>query len=222
MTRTPAISEQQKLTELARRYAERGYDVLIQPRPEQLPAFLAYFSPDLVLRGADGNIVIEVSTGGSAETDRRVNRLAQVVAEQPGWQFRFVLVGNDDPEWQPPVTLPSVQALRSGLDEVDALRRAGADRVAVLLLWSVIEGLLRYRLADRGLDPIERFASGALLKQALSEGYVDDNDYRRLHDLLSWRNAMAHGFVQEHVSPAAVEAGRQIAEQLLQPLAETA
>jgi hypothetical protein len=213
---------QRKIAELARRYAEQGHEVIVQPQKEQLPAFLADFSPDLIVRGPRGNFVVEVKSTMSAKNDRTAEHLARAVAAQPGWQFRYVLAGADDPEWQPPTALPMARALEAGLHEVDTLMKAGASRAAVVMLWSAIEGLLRHHLAKRGFDPTERFSSGALLKQAVSEGYLDDAEYKRLRILLSARNTMAHGFLDESLPGPDFAAAREIASRLLESLTEAA
>jgi hypothetical protein len=214
--------EQKKLAELARRYAEQGYEVVVHPRKDELPAFLADFSPDLVVRGPRDNFVVEVKSTMSDKDNRTAEHLARAVAAQPGWQFRYVLAGGEDPEWQPPVALPPARALEAGLQEIDTLMKAGADRAAVVMLWSAIEGLIRHHLAKRGFDPTERFSSGALLKQAVSEGYLNDAEYRTLRTLLSARNTMAHGFLDETLPGPDFTAAREIASRLLESLTEAA
>jgi REase_AHJR-like len=50
----------QKLQEIAGEYEARGYEVVVEPGPEKLPEFLAGFHPDLVARGPNESVVIEV------------------------------------------------------------------------------------------------------------------------------------------------------------------
>ena len=56
----------QQLQEIAAEYESRGYDVLVEPSPEELPEFLTGFHPDLVARGPNESVVVEVKEGTKA------------------------------------------------------------------------------------------------------------------------------------------------------------
>ena len=54
---------QRKLQEIAAEYRAQGYDVRIEPGPEDVPAFLTGFRPDLIARGPHDSVVVEVKAG---------------------------------------------------------------------------------------------------------------------------------------------------------------
>jgi REase_AHJR-like protein len=75
----------QKLQDIAAEYEARGYDVLVEPGPEKLPAFLAGFRPDLVARGPHKSVVIEGKVGTETAVSERFRDLAETIQRQPGW-----------------------------------------------------------------------------------------------------------------------------------------
>jgi len=193
-------TEQQKLEDLVRRYSNEGYRVVREPRGEQLPSFLRNFTPDLIVQKGAESIVVEVKRRLSVHDQDYWKAVSEAVANESGWKLQIVLMDLDDIEWTPPATLPNSTELRSKLKEVNALERSGQSGPALLLLWSVFEAAARHHLAKRGVAPTQRFSSMAVLKQLLSEGIIDDEDYERLVASLADRNVVAHGFFQQRLS----------------------
>jgi uncharacterized protein YutE (UPF0331/DUF86 family) len=82
----------QKLQEIAAEYEARGYDVLVEPRPEQLPEFLAGFRPDLVARGPNESVVVEVKVG--TQTQQLLDR--QAIVDRLGRANELLKTGATD------------------------------------------------------------------------------------------------------------------------------
>ena len=55
-------TERRKLLEVAREYRKQGYEVVIEPREEQLPSFLHSFQPDIIARNNEETVVIEIKS----------------------------------------------------------------------------------------------------------------------------------------------------------------
>ena len=62
---------QRKVREIAADYRAHGYDVRIEPGPEELPAFLAGFRPDPIARGPHDSVVVEVKVGTTTAAPER-------------------------------------------------------------------------------------------------------------------------------------------------------
>jgi uncharacterized protein YutE (UPF0331/DUF86 family) len=84
-----------------------------------------------------------------------------------------------------------------------------------LLLWSIIEAAGRHRLSPLKIPPTRRISSSALIKMLLTEGIIEDDDYSVLRRGLAVRNAIAHGFLNQHVDAALFEELRKTARTLL-------
>lgn len=85
------VAEKRLIQELAREYQDKGYEVAVEPEAKQLPAALADFRPDLLVRRGEDVIVVEVKGRGSLG-DPKLQELAKTVREQPGWRFELVLL----------------------------------------------------------------------------------------------------------------------------------
>ncbi|MHC5833859.1 MAG: hypothetical protein ACYT04_000000102130, partial [Nostoc sp.] len=57
--------ERERLLKLADEYREKGYEVFFHPNPEDLPDFLNHYSPDMIVRRGEENVVIEVKSRSS-------------------------------------------------------------------------------------------------------------------------------------------------------------
>ena len=133
----------QKLQEIAAEYAAHGYEVLVEPRPEHLPAFLADFRPDLVARGPNDSVVVEVKVGTQTAASERFRELAETVQRQPGWRFSLVVLDSRSDEVAP-TTQPLLdrQAIVDRLGQANELLKAGAPDASFLLMWVAVEALL--------------------------------------------------------------------------------
>jgi len=132
----------QKLQEIAAEYEARGYEVLVEPGPEQLPEFLASFRPDLVARGPNESVVVEVKVGTQTAAAERFRDLAETIQRQPGWRFSLVVIDPRSDE-----VAPLTQELLHRKDIADRLGRAhallktGATDAAFLLMWVAVEAI---------------------------------------------------------------------------------
>ena len=54
--------ERLRAKSLADRYRRKGYEVIEEPAPNQLPDFMAGYRPDMILRKGGESIVLEVKS----------------------------------------------------------------------------------------------------------------------------------------------------------------
>jgi hypothetical protein len=207
----------QTLQDIAAEYEARGYDVLVEPGPEKLPAFLAGFRPDLVARGPHESVVIEVKVGTETAVSERFRDLAETIQHQPGWRFSLVVIDPRSDE-----VIPPTQQLLDRKDIVDRLGRAnellkmGATDAAFLLLWVSVEALLRHLATREGL-PLERVPSSSLMKELFSLGILSRSEHDVAQRAFDVRNTLVHGFHATGLDETAGELAR-LAQQLLSEL----
>jgi len=198
MQTSTLVAEAKRIQELAREYQERGYEVAIEPKSEQLPSSLADFRPDLLVRRGDDVVVVEVKSRGSLG-DPKLQQLANAVREQPGWRFEVVLL---KPESEFPGARPwSAEEIEDRLREVEATSSAGHTEAALLLAWSAAEATLRLLAAKERLA-LERQDAPYILRLLVTRAVITREEHRRLWDLLQVRNAVAHG-----LKPPKLDAG---------------
>lgn len=207
----------QKLQEIAGEYEARGYEVVVEPGPEKLPEFLAGFHPDLVARGPNESVVIEVKVGTKTAASERFRELAETIQRQPGWRFSLVVIDPRSDEVAPPTQqLLDRKEIADRLGRANELLRTGATDAAFLLMWVAVEALLRHIATREGL-PLERVPSSSLMKELFSLGILSRSELAVAQRAFSVRNALVHGFETTRLDETARELA-QLAQQLLSEL----
>jgi len=101
------MDNQQRLEQIAQRYRDQGYQVTLNPGPDDLPPFAKDFKVEILAARPDGNVLTSVK--GSAtefETDPDLSRYAEAIEEQPGWRYDVYALG-------PPPMPKSLSELRA-------------------------------------------------------------------------------------------------------------
>lgn len=213
-----------KVRELAARYAEQGFDVVVDPREEDLPFDLEGYRPDLLARrGGDGDLV-EVKLSGTRLSVDRFREIAEEVRRHPGW--RFILVTADD------VARDEIPAAGDGLPSWRRIRERAAAALAVaergesaeaalLALWAALEGILR-RFA-RGMSlPVDRLPTSTLLRHLHSHGELSMEQYDLAMHALEVRNAVAHGYDAPETAETARRLGTLVRDLLTESVGRAA
>jgi hypothetical protein len=204
----------QKLQEIAAEYEAHGYEVLIEPSPEQLPQFLGAFRPDLVARKPNESVVVEVKVGTQTAASERFRELAETIQRQPGWRFSLVVIDPRSDEVAPPTQqLLDRQAIVDRLGRAQELLKTGATDAAFLLMWVSVEALLRHIAVREGL-PLERVPSSSLLKELFSLGILSRSELDVAQRAFAVRNTLVHGFATARLDETSRELA-QFAQKLL-------
>jgi len=183
---SPAIEK------IAEDYRRRGYDVDVVPSGADVPEFLGGYQPDIIARGADESVVVEVKVGTQTSVAERFREIAERINRQPGWRFSVVYVNPSEPDQiaeAEPAPLAELQKLAR---EADALLGAGQLNAAFLLFWSALEGSLRL-LGRHAQLPLENLPPSALIRELYSAGEISRDHFDTLMRLLPVRNRLVHG-----------------------------
>jgi hypothetical protein len=196
--------EKQRARAIAEEYRSKGYEVIEQPSPEQLPEFLAGYRPDVLVQRGDEAIIVEVKSRSSLTKDSRITEMARLVQTEPHWNFELVLVGEEEqlniPEGAHPFERDDIQ---QGLEAAERLLAAEFLAAALLQAWSTLEATLRLLSEEEGFV-IEGFTPLSILTQATSNGVISRDDYSFLAKVMKYRNALAHGFKPIDFGPTLV------------------
>lgn len=214
MTELHVTRERDRIQALAEEYQDQGYEVIVEPAPHELPAFLAGYRPDLIITREGERTVIEVKSRRSLAAEAQARNIARLVEGQPGWRFELVILSGE-----PAVPLSDCVAVdrtdvQRALEEARNLVANGYPGPALLSGWATLEATLRLLLDAEGIEP-RRLVPVHLLKQSVEEGIISREDYRVMTDTMRRRNALAHGFLNEPVPPALVSELLDLTERLL-------
>jgi REase_AHJR-like len=216
MTLHTTAREHQRLLEVAREYRQRGYDVIIEPRAEQLPGFLAPFRIDMLARSAEENVIVEVRTQETLADAPQLDAVAQALHDQPSWRFELVVT---NPKDRSALHLKDVASLND-LDITYRLREARQlsdqehGEAALLLAWSATEALLR-AIADEEAIPATPNNPSQLTKSLFTYGVLDKEQYQILQQALQARNTVVHGYKEQQSLASTVEQTLDVADQLI-------
>ena len=140
LTETIIPSERQRVQDLAKEYRSKSYEVVEQPLLEQLPDFLSYYRPDLLIRRRTEAIVVEVKSRSSFTKSPQIRDLALVLQTTPGWKFELVMVGEEEEFNTPEGSHPFAgEDAHHRLEAVEKLLEAGSSEAALLLGWGTVE-----------------------------------------------------------------------------------
>lgn len=209
--------ERLRLLELVTEYRQKGYEVILSPKPEELPDFLRSYRPDMIVSRGEEKVVIEVKSRPSIASAQYLRGLAQAVEEHPGWRVELVMTNSEDALYSAKVE-GSLQE-HEIKSQLQVARKLTVDHPesAILYAWSLAEATLRLLANKEGLD-LQRPEPLRLLKQLATEGVISKAEYQSLMNASSLRNAIAHGFKTTHLTPNVVLNLIEVTEQLLNSL----
>jgi hypothetical protein len=186
--------ENRRLQEIAESYGAAGYDVIVNPAPDQLPFSVSDYQPDLVAKKGDHGFLVGLRSSAARISVDRLHEVAKEVADHSGW--RFLLVTPEDVGGATFPGIDSVQAtwpdVAAGVDEAERLRNTGQDVAAYLILWIAFERMLRLRAEDTDA-PIERLSPSILIRHLYSNGELTIDQFDTAITCQNMRNLVVHG-----------------------------
>jgi uncharacterized protein YutE (UPF0331/DUF86 family) len=213
--------ERQRARAIAEEYRSRGYEVIEQPAPGQLPEFLASYRPDLLVRRGDEATIVVVKSRSSLAKEPQITELARLLPAKPHWNFELVVVGEGEqlstPEGARPFTRDDVL---QGIEEAERLVASGFSEAALLSAWSISEATVRLLTEEEGIV-LDGYSPLYILKQAAINGVISRDEYNFLTMVMKYRNALVHGFKTTDFDPAFVTELIKLTRHLLQSTSET-
>ena len=208
--------ERQRARAIAEEYRSKGYEVIEEPSPEQLPEFLAGYRPDLLVRKGDEAIVIAVQARSSLVRDPRIQELARLLQTKPHWNFELVVVGEGEQFSAPEGSRPFERNdILRGIEAAEKLVASGFSEAALLLAWSTLEGTVRLLTEEEGIV-LDRLSPLHILKETVINGVISRDDYNFLTHVMKYRNALIHGFKPIDFDPTLVKDLISTTKRLLQ------
>ena len=189
-----------KVKSLAEKYVNEGFDVVIEPKMNQLqlPFNLGNYQPDIIATKNNSGLVIDVKTSTNRVSVENLQAISEEISRHPDWRFLLVTLEDIEAESLPGTSeeLPSWEELIDHFSQVSKLIENNNIEPAFLFLWSVFEGALRKRAVDVSI-PVERLPVIRLLRTMYSLGELSISEFDIIQACLEERNRLAHGYIQK-------------------------
>jgi uncharacterized protein YutE (UPF0331/DUF86 family) len=178
---------------VANEYQSRGYEVVLQPNSDQLPAFLQNFHPDLIARKGGEAVVIEVKSRQAFAQMPWIREMARLLQGQEGWNFELILVEDFEKFNIEAERSLNQEEILNTLTQAQRLLDTGLGEASMLVAWSAVEAGLRLLAQSEELE-LEQATPVRLIKMLLQEGIISRHEYDLFQDAIRVRNAFAHGY----------------------------
>jgi uncharacterized protein YutE (UPF0331/DUF86 family) len=195
--------EKRQVDRLAAEYRSKGYSVVIQPGPKDLPEPLSTYSVDLIAKNMNETVIIEVKSARSLQGDTSVGLLSDAVQKLPGYRFELVTLRSPT-SGHSGVKLNSLHELTIQSDVAMELVQKQQLNAAIVVIWAALEGLLRH-LGDKTQVDLAKQSPLQIVKTLYSRGIISRDDYDLLNRAAQLRNAVAHGFQSDSIDRSLFE-----------------
>ena len=194
MTSSIQAQHDARIREIAERLRREGYDVVLEPRPADLPFDLGGYRPDLLARRDQDGLVLEVKVRASRLSFDTLRSVAEEVRRHPGW--RFLLVTSEDISDNDLLVdehdRDTWNEIANRIEHARALLVQGDPEAAYMLTWIAFERMLRLQATRINL-PIERLSPSIVIRQLYSVGELTIEQFDTALACQDVRNRVVHG-----------------------------
>jgi uncharacterized protein YutE (UPF0331/DUF86 family) len=207
-----------QLQQLAGEYRAKGYQIIIRPRPDDLPPFAKDFHVEILgKRNGDGVLVSVKRHRQEMAADRDMARYAAVTDAQPGWRYDFAILQPEDALAHElrGATEPSDEQIKLHLQTAEQLIAEGRGEAAFLIAWATLEAAMRRSLRVAGDRAVWPATPRTLLNELYANGIFSVAEFAQLEHLYQHRNRLAHGFAVESLDAGSAQSLLAISRRLL-------
>jgi uncharacterized protein YutE (UPF0331/DUF86 family) len=192
--------ESRRLREVAREFEGQGYRVVLHPEGADLPDFLSGFEPDMIARGPEGSVVVEVKSQATLAGSDDLEAMSSAIEGQTGWRLDLIVTNprceNPAPEDADSLTPAEI---RERLDASKMLLERGLVDLALVAAWSAAEGGMRLAAGQHQID-LEDTSPSYLAKALYTFGVIDLGQFATMTDALQYRNRIVHAYRAANLS----------------------
>src|SRR5271166_6970299 len=82
---------EKELERIGKQYQGEGYNVILHPGADQLPAFAVDFGTDILAIRSDEKVLVQVKWDrATLQADPNIPRRAEIIDANPGWKYDLV------------------------------------------------------------------------------------------------------------------------------------
>lgn len=208
--------EDRTLAQIAKRYEAEGYQVILRPDENAMPAFASRFKADMIATRGSEKVVIEVKQNQRAvQADRQLTALAEVINGQPEWRLDVVVVGSQSSldKVLDEASEPSAEQVEEMLAKSERIARDGHAQSAYLAAWAALEAAMRHATDDA--DWYGPIAPKELMNALYANGILSRDEFDTLKQAYAVRTQIVHGLIPTRVDGFALDQVIGIARKLL-------
>ncbi|MCD0420370.1 hypothetical protein LOC51_24400 [Rubrivivax sp. JA1024] len=181
------VAEREVIELVLPRYRDEGYEVYVHPSPSLLPAFMKSYRPDAIAIKSGKKVAIKVIRGGEREP-MAPGAGHSLFSGQNEWELQLVyapLLGSSVE-----LGVASRDDIEAAIRDVENLQSTGQWMPAILMAYATFEAIGRALLPDQFRRPQSPVR---LIEVLASEGLVTPDEAQLVRQVISVRNAVAHG-----------------------------
>lgn len=186
-----------KIQQLRETYEARGYEVVENPAPREIPFECGYnerFRPSMLLRRGDEHVIVDIRESAGQATDRLVARAGEI-GKHPHWHYMLVtsddVVPHDAPGLQgAPPTWPE---LTHTVGEALRVAPSLSPWMQLLVWWTALEGVLRRIAVDENI-PVDLLPATTLIPALYDYGLIPFHSYEPLMAAHEVHRRVRHGY----------------------------
>jgi len=209
---------EKELEKIGKQYQDEGYNVILHPGADQLPAFAAAFGAEILAIRGDEKVLVQVKWDrATLQADPNIPRWAEIIDANPGWKYDLVVLFPDNPMERIARLAgePSIEQIIQMLDEAERVQQTRALRAGFVLAWAGVEAVMR-RMAQRaGLQGKRGSQPLLLVRELYSTGYISPEDFAFLEQTRQLRTTIVHGLAPPVLDQNLVQLTIDLARRML-------
>jgi hypothetical protein len=155
-------------------------------------------------KGKEGGVVVGIKSVPPTQRDnKRAAYFAREVKKHPGWHFHLYLAKPQQEALDAPFQ-PGMSRLVSDWKAATRLARGGDVKAAIAFAWGLLEAIARHLTLDEKHGRARRYEPASVVGALVSDGFIDDEQAKKLYEIAAIRNRIVHGFTRARASKALV------------------
>lgn len=204
------------LHQVAQKYRDEGYEVILEPRGDAVPSFLSGFQPDLLARRGDEGIVAEVAYKRiDLSDDAQLSAMAERINRQPGWRLDVIVLEHETMAERAvhAGTEPEDEQIGSMIEAAEMMAASGFLPFAYVAALSSLEAVMRNICQNAELYPHNTVMD--CLRNIYSHDILSRKQFIALREAFKVRSQIVHGLVPPPLDAEAIQFVTAVTKSLL-------
>lgn len=185
-------SGQKSIEIMVQKLKGKGYEVVIEPSPAEIPFELPDYQPDLLATKGDENLIIEIKSKNFPRSIERYKAISDIISRQSNWRFMLSTIDDNYQDEGVQLTVEAnTESVTKLLTKLELILDSESSNLALPYLWTAYISGMRIVGQRKGI-PIDAVSDKSVLNYMYSLGEISNEEYSKALSYLSLRNAMVH------------------------------
>ncbi len=191
--------------QIAEKYRNLGFDVILEPAKNEYPFDLGNYQPDLLARKGEINYLIEVKQSFRHTPIDKFREIAQMLSQREGWNF---LLETGDPVVpenliEKDAEILSWNSIIEKLPKAAMLLQSKDYELACIYTWVLLEASLRNIARDASI-PVLNSSTHSVINHLYSQGEISFEQFNSFITAQKMRNKIVHGYEAQGIDSTAM------------------